>query len=441
MNADLARITYNATRHFRRVVRQQGRVDLEADTNEQTAILLHHQEAMMRDLVGPDAAPLPEADSGRDGFKVTGAGPFDLRIADGHYWVDGILCENDLPGGILYSGQLDYPVDDQPRPGTYLVYLDVWERHLCADEAPWIREVALGGPDTASRTRLVWQVKLTDAGADPDPGEVRKNWPQVIERLQPARRGRLRSRAVAVAGAADPCATPPDSRYRGLENQLYRVEIHDDGTAGEGASFVWSRDNGSVVYPLRRLFGASAAVDRLSSDSRFTLEPGHWIEVVDDTSVHLGIPGRLLEVQSVDHDELEVGLIHPEGSPPPPGFDEQSTTHPLLRRWDQRNAAIPVEEGTWIDLEDGVQVFFDPGTDNTANQPHHYRTGDYWTIPARVATGDVEWPQEAGQAAGVPPQGVLHHYAPLAIATFAATGGSATVKDARRRMVRMWKDL
>jgi len=39
-----------------------------------------------------------------------------------------------------------------------------------------------------------------------------------------------------------------------------------------------------------------------------------------------------------------------------------------------------------------------------------YRTGDYWLIPARTATGNVEWPD--GKA--LPPKGVDHHYAPLA---------------------------
>ncbi|MGI8686242.1 MAG: DUF6519 domain-containing protein [Acidimicrobiales bacterium] len=442
MKADLARITYDATRHIRRVLRQQGRVEVEADGNEQTAVLLHHLEAVMRDLVGPDAAPLPEADGGRDGFKVTAEGPSDLRIADGHYWVDGILCENDTPGGVLYSKQADYPVEDKPQPGVHLVYLDVWERHLCADEAPWVREVALGGPDTATRSRLVWQVKVADhLDIAPDPAAVRKDWPRIVERFQAARRGQLRARAVAVRGSADPCVTPPDSRYRGPENQLYRVEVHDPGEAGKGATFVWSRDNGSVVYPVRRLLGSAALVERLPVDLRFALEPGHWVEVVDDTTSLLGTPGRLLEVKRVDDDELEVELVVPSGSPALPAFDEKSTTHPLLRRWDQRSAAIPVEEGVWIDVEDGIQVLFEAPAPANGGRPHRYRSGDYWTIPARVATGDVEWPQEGGQPAARPPQGVLHHYAPLAVATFAAAGGPANVKDTRRRMVKLWKDL
>jgi hypothetical protein len=56
----------------------------------------------------------------------------------------------DLPGMAL-SG---------PADGFYLAYLDVWQRHITALEDEGIREVALNGPDTATRTRTVWQVKL-----------------------------------------------------------------------------------------------------------------------------------------------------------------------------------------------------------------------------------------------------------------------------------------
>ena len=43
-----------------------------------------------------------------------------------------------------------------------MVYLDVWERHITALEDDDIREKALGGPDTATRTKVVWQVKIDD---------------------------------------------------------------------------------------------------------------------------------------------------------------------------------------------------------------------------------------------------------------------------------------
>ena len=77
----------------------------------------------------------------------------------------------------------------------------------------------------------------------------------------------------------------------------------------------------------------------------------------------------------------------------------------MLRRWDHRGdleefgGALPVTAkpntaqglpNGWIDLEDGVQVWFPPRQE--------YQSGDYWLIPARTATGNIEWPQEPGKA-------------------------------------------
>uniref|UniRef100_UPI001C4E1180 DUF6519 domain-containing protein n=1 Tax=Sphingopyxis sp. KK2 TaxID=1855727 RepID=UPI001C4E1180 len=44
--------------------------------------------------------------------------------------------------------------------GDYLAYLDVWERPVTAADDPLIRESAFGGPDTAIRDQIVWQVKF-----------------------------------------------------------------------------------------------------------------------------------------------------------------------------------------------------------------------------------------------------------------------------------------
>jgi hypothetical protein len=51
-----------------------------------------------------------------------------------------------------------------------------------------------------------------------------------------------------------------------------------------------------------------------------------------------------------------------------------------------------------------------------------YNPGDYWTIPARSAfgrdTGEVEWPNDGGtppRAFPLPPEGIRHRYAPLAV--------------------------
>jgi hypothetical protein len=90
---------------------------------------------------------------------------------------------------------------------------------------------------------------------------------------------------------------------------------------------------------------------------------------------------------------------------------------PLLRRWDHGTyaedfdsdrGALQVTEGGWVELENGVQVQF--------QDSDTYRAGDYWLIPARTATANVEWPQTAnGSPVARPPVGVDYGYAPLAV--------------------------
>jgi hypothetical protein len=83
-----------------------------------------------------------------------------------------------------------------------------------------------------------------------------------------------------------------------------------------------------------------------------------------------------------------------------------------------------VDEEGWITLEDGVQIAFADGA------AHVYRSGDYWLIPARSATGGLLWPRYAGDQGvdadpAVAPHGVDYHHAPLAVVTVDG-GGKVT---------------
>lgn len=93
MKADLTRNTFDPTQHFARVLMQQGRVQLDADWNEQASILLHYVRTLAADLIGPQGGPAgPNC-----GFAITplSAAANDFRIGLGRYYVDGILCEAD----------------------------------------------------------------------------------------------------------------------------------------------------------------------------------------------------------------------------------------------------------------------------------------------------------------------------------------------------------
>jgi hypothetical protein len=405
MQGDFTRNTFDPTKHFSRVLMQQGRVQLDADWNEQTAILLHTLRTLTRDLFGKHGGPGQGA-----GFAITG-GARDFKIGEGHYYVDGILVENDVD--CWYRGGADLPTqpDHQPKDGLadatqYLVYLDVWERHISPVEDDDIREKALLGPDTATRAKVVWQVKVEKMNA----GEIR-TCGDLAATLRRQNLPLAKARVKPTVLSTDPCIQAPDARYRGAENQLYRVEVHQGSEPGKTTTFKWSRDNGSVIFPIVQMNGAVATLEHLGRDARLGLHAGDWVEVVDDDQTLRGDPGPMLQVDAIDPVEMKVTLKTRPGVAPQP-YDETSSNHPYLRRWDHKAGplgAVPVVEDNadqWLDLEDGVQVQFQPGGD--------YRSGDYWLLPARTATGQVEWPGPVDAPQAQEPQGILHHIAPLA---------------------------
>ena len=174
----------------------------------------------------------------------------------------------------------------------YLAFLDVWQRHLTALDDREILEVALGGPDTATRTKTVWQVKLKrvkDEGATC--GSV---IPELEDETAPSS-GRLGARAEPATTTDNPCLLEPGAGYRRLENQLYRVEIHEKGPLGT-ATFKWSRDNGSVVTAWLAQSGNDLTVSSIGKDRILGFAEGDCVELTDDTSELQGLPGILVKV-------------------------------------------------------------------------------------------------------------------------------------------------
>ncbi|MFJ3789668.1 DUF6519 domain-containing protein [Kitasatospora sp. NPDC090091] len=441
MHADVERFSFDPRRHFLRVIQQQGRVTLPADGNEQVAILLHHLQALAEDLIGPHGTASPDGTARGSAFLIgtVGEAAGALRIGRGRYWVRGRACENETD--LLYTAQPDLPDLGAPPDGDHLAYLDVWERHLSAAEDDSIREVALGGPDTCSRTRLVWQVRLTRTpppGRKLDAADIAAHWPEWEAFLQPPDRGGLTVRADRGAGPVEPCAADPAAGYLGPENQLYRVQIHR-GTGDAGPpTFTWSRDNGSITHPLLNAAGTTAVLRDPPRDKRTAPGVGTLVEVVDDHTTLHGLPGHLARVVDVD-DEGEDYVVHLDTALDEPlGADR----HPLLRLWDHpetpggpdiprpaNDGALPIPlSGTgWLTLEDGIRIRFRPPTEPNVR----YRTGDYWTFPARTAIGDVLWPRDAdGEPAEAAPHGTDHVYAPLALVRVTA-GQVAKVDDLR----------
>ncbi|HJU73365.1 MAG TPA: DUF6519 domain-containing protein, partial [Gemmatimonadaceae bacterium] len=544
------RDSFEPQRGFSRVLSQQGRLTLDADLNELQSIQLHLLRTLARDLIGPD---------GGEGFLVdstTTPVARNFAITKGRYYVDGFLCEN--RGEVFYQGNGASTRPRQPyfrvtpqsdlelgNDSQHLVLLDVWERHVSFAETdgrlemdrrypPLLREVALGGPDTASRAQVVWQVKTDElrekdrgvvlttsrvilpqgqshqltatrigagtpaptwtsnnvavasvtntgvvngvsvgtavitvqAGAgitdtttievvaaggaihvdEKTPAELRKQvlailrWEERLDMWEPSACGSLRADAgSAVEDPKEPCIVAPKARYRGIENQLYRVEVHNGGTVGK-ATFKWSRENASVVFGVSSIAGNVIKLSNWWRDARLGIGRGDLVEVLDDDVTLHQKATPLCRVVDIDQDARTVTL---DATPDVKGDDPGK--HTIIRRWDHRGSAgkssdhgtleadraLRIEESNtdWIALEDGVRVQFVPAT---APAVHVYQTGGYWLIPARTALADVVWHRDGGAPVLEPPRGIDHHFAPLAIVAVDGAGKVERLFDLRR---------
>ncbi|MEJ8822324.1 DUF6519 domain-containing protein [Variovorax humicola] len=503
MKADFSRNTFDPRKHYAAVLEQQGRVQLDADRNEQHQIDAHRSASVARDVIGLSGAPNA---GGGFGLRFTADGT-DLAITPGRFYVDGLLCENDADDAFVFTSNGDTnatlpiprpelapfapgqwvvlsaaagtqqqlritsvsPTDtgvvlglsgaiqrppppaapatgpftgtlqrtatyltqpDFPNPdhagtsttgaailslanGLYVTYLDVWERHVSALDDPAIRETALGGPDTAARAKTVWQLKLLQvtppSGSAAACGTAFPEW----DALAGVGSGSLAARAAPSQGQAGPCLIPPGGGYQGLENQLYRIEIHDSGADGT-ATFKWSRDNGSVVTPVQSFNGSTLTVASTGPDDALGLANGQWVEILGDFEELHGVPGQMIQIATVDPAKSTVNFA----SPPRP---IATNLHPKMRRWDGATGlvAIPAGGSGWIDLEAGVQVALTPG---------QFACGDYWLVPARAgAAATVEWNHATPQ----PPQGVHHHLARIGLLNWTGTAANSTLNDCR----------
>lgn len=460
MSGDYSRIRFKPENDFAGVLMQQGRVQLDSDWNEWVAALDRRIRAESVDTFGVQPTPgmigvAVVSPQTPDAFKIEAAGG-NITIGRGRMYVDGLLAENHGGGAVEFDpvlaelrGQTALGYDQQPyfpappalpAGGPHLAYLEVWQRELTYLQHPQIIENAVG-VDTTTRWQTVWQVRFLGNIGTADcktPDDQFSAWQTLI---RPSA-GRMSIKAEGVPPDLDPCELPPSGGYRGLENQLYRIEIHDEGVVG-GATFKWSRDNASVASNVVEIVSHTAAstelkLASLGRDTVLRFNTGDWVEILDDRRELSGENGdpalRRGEMRKITVDDAKQTIQFAPALPvdliPAGGDDTLTSRHTRVRRWDQQgivrdaddneiinldmagsSGVIPVPAaGVWVVLEKGIQVQFslDPAGDG-------FRCGDYWMSAARTNDTSVETFNDA------PPRGIHRHYARLALVTFPDT--------------------
>jgi hypothetical protein len=446
MTADITRLFPDRDTRFHALVRQQGRLPIDAEENFASDIAEWERDDAFTETIAPSGSP-------DDGFRVTlpvAAAPVSFTIGAGSYYLGGARIEN--PAALTYRGQRDrnwlgFPLDAEGAAEAigaarrFLVWLDAWDQTVTATEDAELRDPGLGGADGAAARRFGWRVRAT-AVPGPDCVQARAQWlaAQGWTGLVDAGTGALRSGASLGVGFnpadvdQDLCAPALTPGFLGARNECYRVMTSRPGR------YVWGRDDAAPVYrvrveaisgQMRRIvFLTQPRDEHVRPRQGQTVELLRWDERLPNGQKTAEPVGRFLTVASGLSDgaitlttavdaatlawlgALPAAMLSPEDAP-----GEQRYFY--LRLWTGGGAGgqpdHPLAPGDLTGT--GLRLSF-------AGTP---LPGDAWVIAARpnAPTQLLPWAMRTG----MPAHGPRRHVVPLAFVDLDA----GTVIDCRRR--------
>ena len=436
MGSDRARVSYDPSRHWRGVINQQGRVTLEADWNEAAAIAAEDDRAQLVDVIGPAGTP-------DDGYRITVDGSGDLTIQHGTMYVGGerMVLDTDLD----YAQQPDW-IDTAGDPlqigaalsdgsGDEAVWLYLREQEVGAVEDPALLDIALGGPDTSERLRIVQRVVRSSTDQADCAGALaalEQSWAEEGVTFDPATMRLESASALLVSfeqapAAATPCEPVAQGGYLGAENQLIRVQVAAVDRKGT-PTLVWGFDNAYFLYRLTQ-----TAVDNAGGTTTLTLKSApvdSYHQPAKDQAVE--VLQAAAELTPSDYIAATTGIVTTCASAYDPdkgtlvistALDDDTLKSPLLflRVWQD----TVVAGGGPVPLGDtGIQVTLSSSTGV-------FHVGDYWQFAVRPGTPTAVSPVYPERILDTPqpPDGPRLWACPLAVIAWA--DGTPTLTDCR----------
>ena len=440
MASDRARVSFDPSRHWRGVVGQQGRVTLEADWNEATAIIAEESRAQLIDVIGPSGS----ADRGYTVTALTsddGRATGDLAIHAGSLYVGGQRMV--LDADVTYGAQPDWldtggdPLWTAPGvpagDGTEAIFLMLREQEVGATEDPALLDVALGGPDTTERLRIVQRIvrrstaatTCADALAEAGTGATfgRRFDPQTLRLLSPSR---LQVSFSQSPGAATACVPMAQGGFLGAENQMIRVQVaavDEQGTP----TLVWGFDNAHFLYRT----AADPIVDAAAGTTTLTLTTAP----VD--SFHQPAKGQAVELLTAaarltadDYVAAASGQVTTAAAAYQPDTQQLSIAGVLTSA---QAAAPALFVRVWQDkvvYSGGAIALGDTGIEVTLSldaTTARHQVGDHWSFAVRPGTTAL-YPQRILDSPQ-PPDGPRMWACLLALMSW--TGGVSSLTDCR----------
>jgi hypothetical protein len=458
MPIDLTRTSDDVRQRYGPPLMQQGRVVLDRDFNALQETLSAKIEGDALDIIGPLGTP-------DNGFEVTlehssppttlwspplaSSPPFsppdDFFISPGTMYVGGHRVA--LPGHVRgQTSPLIYSYFDQPdwlsppppaEPLTQEVAsLLLRQQEVGAVEDPDLLDVALGGPDTTQRLRLMRRIERT-------PGKTcsaaANAWAARGFTLDRKTMRLLPQVALQVSFTPEqttqnPCDPIASGGYLGAYNQLIRVQLRKIKTANGKSrpGLIWGYDNASFTYRVSlQADGKTLQLAQAPVDAFHQPVAGQIVEVLRTASILASDPNASDPTQQskiLRCIAQASGLIETLASPYQSGGNAGGTVtlsealppeyagdpQLFLRIW-QAQAAVDPGSGSPIPLVDGtgqstglqVQITIPSGTKELAE-------GAYWMIAVRPETPQAVYP-ERFLTAPQPPDGPRQWLCPLAV--------------------------
>lgn len=417
MAADRARLTYTPARQYREVVSQQGRVTLEADVNEAGRISSEATRHNALDFVGPVGTP-------DDGYAVSVSGSIDLSIGPGTMYVGGLRLA--LPAAVLHNAQPEWrdtatdPLWVPPGDGTVTASLALLaiEQEITAVEDPALREVALGGPDSAARTRILQRFLLMSGAAttcETAAGQIANFWAArgrtynaEFAALEP--RSRLKVTALSTPPAASPCDPPSQSGYLGADNQLIRVQITAYNPTTRSGRLLWGWHNASTLYRCTPKDPTSVELARRPIAPEFAPAANQAVQLLmpaaelGEGAIAAALVGHVATLGVPYQPDTRLVTL-PSAMPLP--YRTPPDSLPLyLRLWQEDK---PFTLGNTVELTGtGLAVTITASTGTVVS------VGDYWSIAVRPQTPNAVYPERL-LVAPQPPDGPREWLCPLAV--------------------------
>ncbi|MDB2438580.1 hypothetical protein N9W89_07665 [Hellea sp.] len=348
-----------------------GRSITDAQLNANTDLLEAQREIALTDVIGHVGFPKENA-----GFGLradTGGG---LALLAGHMYLDGVLFENDAD--LTYSPNLP---DDVPHV-AYFVGEKTEYNYLSRD---FIRDPALGGPDTAGRSRVGGTMILAALSdvlefADIASEAVFKSRVKAGDHIPMPHCGFGDAAAKFSIDLGEPrddeaCLIKENARYKGQDNINYHAEIHDPSSSGS-PTFKWARH--FVQARLDQNTDGDFILIGNVDGALMAFKDQGCVEIRDAHMVTTNQPGTLVKI--TDNGDgtysLPAAIAADFATMPPPV---------MVRRWDHdpdlHPSGVPAGPGP-VKIENGVQIEF----------RGDLVSGDHWQCAARFVSGDILWP-------------------------------------------------